>query len=67
MIIYLFKELILLFVRFYYFRNQIQKIKKYYLFSSIYLLILWFSFFNDYLFYSSLITLIIISLKYELK
>jgi len=66
-ILVLFKELILLFVRFYYFRNQIQKIKKYYLFSLIYLLILWFSFFNDYLFYSSLITLIIISLKNEFK
>ena len=66
-ILILFKELILLFIRFYYFRNQIRKIKKYYLYSLIYLLILWFSFFNDYLFYASLITLTIITLKNDFK
>ena len=66
-ILILFKELILLFVRFYFFRNQIQQIKKYYLFSFIYILILWFSFFNEYLFFSSVITLIIIVLKNDFK
>jgi O-antigen/teichoic acid export membrane protein len=62
-ILILFKELILLLIRFYIFRREIKQVKKFCIISIINIIILWLSFFNDYLFYSALMFLIIIVFK----
>lgn len=63
----LFKEIILFFLRLYFLKNEINQINIYYLKSCLYLIILLLSFLNDYLFYSSLILLILTSFKNDFK
>lgn len=63
----LFKELILFFLRLYFLKKEIDKINIYYFKSLFYLIVLWLSFFNDFLFYSSLILLILTSFKNDIK